>query len=131
MANVVIYRSDSGQHFTVINVPDSYTTGGGRPAADESDRHHETKAAAEQDARARLGGRASPLDESHMDLRSGDVVIRLKPGTSICAWGTVLDSRVMPTSWQTGTIAEVRSSAIQTVATTQGYVHEVLEDPAP
>lgn len=49
----------------MVNVPDEYTTGHVRPSPQESDRYYEMKEEAMRDARSRLDGKATVLDETH------------------------------------------------------------------
>ena len=60
-------------------------------------------------------------------LEAGDVVIRRKPGMSVCAFAAVIDDGAMPTVWKSDTISEATRWAAAWVAESRGEIHQMAE----
>jgi hypothetical protein len=63
-------------------------------------------------------------DEMEEQMKSGDVLIRRKPGTSLCVYGVVLDDGAEPAYWRAGTLAEAKAWAKTITAETGGKTQE-------
>jgi hypothetical protein len=64
-----------------------------------------------------------------MTVKSGDVVIRCKSGTSLCSATTILDVGVVPAGadmW--GTLTGMRERAKAIIAKTHGQIHEQTDE---
>lgn len=62
-----------------------------------------------------------------MNLKSGDVVVRHKQGTSIYTYGAVQDDGQLPTQWHVGSKADAEAWAHNWLATTGGQLHQTEE----